>query len=249
MDSAKARLYFAAALANPILAAYVSVLDQHGMHHLTDIAPYDWEEAFEALFNLGFIATHEFNATDFKRAFRQTTPPASEVEAALSALASLRQKAIHEENSMGKFDLFENPDAALALSSRARAQPLAGRDAFEPLAPRTPSPNELIARPVKPSAELAPMGETRRALDVPPSTSSMLDARAYTDEFDMKLYCCGRELKLEYADGGHDVTQQFPGAAHKNLMVEYIWHSVCQHCQGEHEHSITRPLPADYRPR
>ncbi len=84
MDRAQAELYVAAARGNPFLAAWVSVVDAHQMPPITEVAPADWEEAFEDLFCLGFVTDGQFNAVDFKKSFRRTPPPARDVEAALA---------------------------------------------------------------------------------------------------------------------------------------------------------------------
>src|SRR5579862_6688749 len=91
VDRAQAELYVAAARGNPFLAAWVSVLDAHQMPPITEVAPADWEQAFEDLFCLGFVTDGQFNAVDFKKSFRRKPPPARDVESALAALSELRQ--------------------------------------------------------------------------------------------------------------------------------------------------------------
>jgi hypothetical protein len=249
-----ARLYLTAARDDPLLAAWVSVLDAHGMPHRTDVAPPDWEDAFEQLFNLGFIASAYFNALDFKREFRHRRPPERDVEAALSALANLRQPST-QEIEMAEFDLFEKQQAALAPRNGGS---LSRHPSFEPLAPRRTAPNELIDRPVMPSAQLAPLEPTRRAIQTAAARPGLpchavgddrdfpLDPRTYVDDFEFSLFCCGCALEIVY-DDGQDVTRNFPDRDQQ--MVEFCWHAVCTHCNSEHFHTVTRPLPADYLPR
>jgi hypothetical protein len=260
MDRPQARLYLAAAGGDPFLAAWVSVLDRHHMHHRTDVAPYDWEDAFEELFNLELVSDEQFNAIDYKRVFRRRTPPVNDVEAALSALAALRQPASTKEVRMSKFDIFEKPEAALALRNGNEHQPLARHESLAPLAPRFPAPDELVARPVKPAAPLAPLEPTRRTIESTQSdpvglprqsiededTEFPSDPRTYVEEFDMKLECCGLKLEIEY-DDGQDVSNEFNPSEQR--MIEFAWHAVCPHCHGEHHHTIVRPFPADFMPR
>jgi hypothetical protein len=191
--------------------------------------------------------------------FRRSAPPPNDVEAALSALAALRQAESTQEDIMSKFDIFEKPEAALALRSAPKSQPLARNEAFEPLAPRAPAPHELIARPSRSVAPLAPHEPTRRVLEpaapkpgglpcqrVEDGSPFDVDPRTYVDEFAMTLTCCGRPLEITW-DGGEEVTNEFQDPT--QTMVEWAWHAVCPHCHGEHHHALVRPLPADYLPR
>ncbi len=252
MTRDRAALYLAAARSNPFLAAWVGVLDEHAMHYRTEVAPPDWEAAFEELFNLGFVSEDQFNRVDFKREFRRKPPPARDIEAALSSLAAMRCEQEIEENDMSKFDLFEKGDA-LTVTQKGN---LAKHDGFQPICRRESAPREIISTPTR-NEVLAPLEPTRRVLDSATSSSRRAlssgdgkdfpaDPRSYVEEFNLKLYCCGEPVELVY-DDGRDATEEFQGTT--RMLIEFIFHAVCPHCNGEHYHSIVRPMPADYMPR
>jgi hypothetical protein len=208
VDAYGARLYLVAAEDNPLIAAWISVLDEHGMHCRTEIAPQDWEAAFEDLFSLGFVDHSDFNALDFKRAFRRRPPPIADVEAALNRLASLRQLADedhHQEISMSKSDrsALDFPlerEESLSLTSAERqklgmfyvdepaalvrervgalAPALAAGDLFAPSIP--------AARGLATSADgLELLGSTRRALErVSPERTSLARRPAAREDED-----------------------------------------------------------------
>lgn len=248
MDCEQAELYVAAAQGNPFLAAWVSVLDAFGMPPITEVAPADWEDAFEALFHLGLVTDEQFNSVDFKKSFRRKPPPARDVESALAALSSLRRSNQLEESPMTK-DIFEKP-TALTLKSSPRSELASGHGGFEPLAPRSDFPAELTAARARAPSPLAPLEPTRRAIEsAPPARMASLepapggvDPRTYVEDFCLELKCCGQPLELIY-DDGRDVTDEEQAPQY---MVEFLLHAVCPHCRGQVALNNIRPMPADF---
>jgi hypothetical protein len=250
VERAEAELYVAAARGNPFLAAWVSVLDTFGMPPITEVAPTDWEDAFEDLFHLGFIADEQFNAVDFKKSFRQRPPPARDVESALAELAVLRQPYQLEDCLMAR-DIFDKPDA-LAPTTSTRVDLATG--GFEPLARRSNFPAEIIA-PSARAASLAPLEPTRRVPELGAATRAVgaaaeeghwsIDPRTYVEELQVEIYCCGQKCDLVF-DDGRDVTVE-EGAPEN--MVELLFHAVCPHCRSQKLLQEIRPMPAGFVPR
>jgi hypothetical protein len=212
------------------------VLDRHRMPHRTEVAPHDWAEAFEQLFLLGLVCELAFNAVDFKRLFRCRTPPERDIEAALAALAVLRQPECPKEISMSKFNPIDKGNA-LTLHPAKRADALTKLEGFRPLSPSPTVPRELIAKPVL-AAPAFPAQLTRRApaAMAPESTrlpcqslgtEHLLDPWTAIEEFTTELHCCGKELELMLEDV-QDVTEQFEDGARP--MVELLFYAICPRC-------------------
>jgi hypothetical protein len=266
-----AELYLAAARNDPFLASFIRVLDEHQMGHRTEVAPHDWEEAFEQLFNLGLIPCDQFNRIDFKHAFRSSTPPVRDVEAALAELARLREAQDRKENPMSGFDGFDKKDF-LTLRPGPDSGFLEKPDGHDALESSVPLPSEFLAPRGNRAAPLgspAPLEPTRYAL--PPSSRNGIE-RTRPAVTDIEAWNApGKEHRAERASQEGSATgprscidgfklkvfccdeelklQYHSGrsVSHEfdgaEAMGEFIFRSVCPRCDCEGHLTFVRAIP------
>lgn len=265
MNEARARLYLAAARDDPLVAAWIRILDEHQLPARTEVAPVDWQEAFADLFWLGLVSADVFNAIDFKHRLCQLIPSTRAIDRALSRLADLRAEGHHQEYLMDKFDPFGDPKA-LALRGAEPHRALTKKDPPSPLSSNAPAPFDMLAAPARATGPLAPsapssrssaldgssLAATRRALERPADLpchrvgsaedeAGPGDPRTYIKDFDVHFYCCGEELELIYENGEEVGTREDSDA----VLVEFCFYAACPHCKSEKHIHETRPLPAD----
>src|SRR6266542_3226680 len=261
MTEARARLYLAAACDDPLVAAWISILDQHRLPPRAEIARFDWQDAFADLFNLGFVPDEFFNAVDFKHDLNALTPSAYAIDRALGRLVDVRAQAALETIRMDKFDPFADSNA-LTLRDAEPRRSLTRHEELTPLAPRKPPLFDMLPAgprsapslaPIAPSPRLngfAPAADGRRpsgrtglpCQEVEDNEDGPGDPRSYIQGFDIHFYCCGNEVPLNYENGEETPEQDTNG---ERVMVEFVFYGTCPTCEShKHIHEI-RPLPIE----
>jgi len=240
MNPLAAQEYYDASLGNPFLAAWISVLHEHNMPYATEVAPHDWEEAFEQFWSLGYMTDDQFNSVNFKKEFRRKRPPPSDISQALGRLVKEVQVAKPEFEVFSPAGLTKaNPNGSIQRAGGFRQVPAA------------PTPGGVFAtspaRMATP-AVFAPIEPTRRTLASPSKgpqqpASIGVDPRTYVEDFAPKMICCNRELEMDY-DDGRDITEE-QGESSGPQLVEFVYHAVCEHCNTESHHSFIKPMPND----
>jgi hypothetical protein len=265
MTEARARLYLAAACDDPLVAAWVSILDAHRLPPRAEIARFDWQDAFGDLFNHGLVADDFFNAVDFKRDLNAITPSACVIDQALDRLTDLRAQAHLETLRMDKFDPFAD-SKALTLPGSEPRRSLTRHEGLTPLAPTKPPLFDLAPAPPSSVPSLAPITRSSRSSALGPVAGARRaverglpcqevedeeappgDPRTYIEGFNVQLYCCGKEVRLEYENGEELHEQE---ANSDCVLVEFMLYGECPTCQSQkHLHEIRRlPLAAWVEP-
>jgi hypothetical protein len=277
MTEARARLYLAAARNDPLVAAWIAILDEHQLPARAEIAPGDWQETFADLFWLDLISPDAFNAVDFKNRLSQLIPSSRAVDEALQRLFDLRAENEFLEVLMDKLDPFgpsspTTDEKSLALRQAEPRQALATRAPTPPLASNAPAPFDLFAAPTRAAAPLAssapsplarrappasqlaanPLAATRRALEQPAALPchrvggtdeglSPPDPRTFIKAYDLRLYCCGQEVELDFENGEQIGTSD----GGDTVLVEFVFYAQCPHCKSDKHIHETRQLPAE----
>ena len=68
------------------------------------------------------------------------------------------------------------------------------------------------------------------------------DPRSYVEDYNPQILCCGQPVALKFMTGD-DVTQRNrddESDGEQPMIVEYIFHSLCAHCDTEGHHSFVR---------
>lgn len=261
MNEARARRYLAAARDDPLVAAWIRILDEHHLPPRAEVAPHDFADSFADFFALDLVSAAVFNAADFKHRLSELTPSAPDLDRALLRLADLDADDHRKEFLMNdKFDLFDKK--ALALRDAEPRRALSRAEPFAPLStPRTPAPFDLLASPAPPPASLAPLAPStrsselagvRRALepharlpcqrvDADVDEASPGDPRTFIRDFDLRVLCCGREVELIY-ESGEEV-----GSVENSddVTVEFLFYAQCPNCHSDQHLQVTRRLPPE----
>ena len=267
MTEAHARLYLAAARDDPLVAAWIRILDEHRLPARAEVAPSDFQGSFDDLFLLDLIPAQLFNAIDFKHRLAELIPSAHDIDRALSRLADLRADHPKEHYVMDdKFGKFTD-SKALTLRGAESRRSLLRAEPFSPLTmPDAPAPFAMLARSERESAafdllEPSPrsgvlarndLAATRRALeprtglpcqrfDADEDEATPGDPRTFVRDFDLQVLCCGKPVVLEY-ENGEEVGQVEGSDA---ILVEFLFYGECPQCGGRKTINETRPLPPE----
>lgn len=107
MNKAIAWRFIVAARDDPVLAAWASVCDGYCPAVAADISPYDAWDAYQYLFNYGFVSAAQFDRTDIKKRFFSGHPSTYEIQEVLERARFLCPE--HEPTPMETAMANENP--------------------------------------------------------------------------------------------------------------------------------------------
>jgi len=150
MNIQNAWRFIVAAQDDPVLAAWASVCDGHCPAMASDISPYDAWDAYQYLFNHGFVSSADFDRTDINKQFFNNPPEPYEIREVLdrAKLISPDFKPGERPPPMSDNPFFQkgNSIARKAEQPNGLAERRTGGALGEAFAPR----REAIAGPVDP---------------------------------------------------------------------------------------------------
>jgi hypothetical protein len=229
MNISTAWRFMVAARDNPVLAAWASVCDGFCPAVASDISPYDAWDAYQYLFNHGFVSAAQFDNTDVKLLFFSGHPSTCEIQEVLERSRFLCPE--HEPTPTEKPMANENPFFSNSNALATRGKPKSGNGLSE--ARRS----ESLGNPFSPKREVMPQSRQGESLGMEafaPKTvaaPSGLDCQRPDDVAltralgQPRIHCakCGTEVSIS-EDGGQ---RKVPGDGEYGPLLLTVFYGQC----------------------
>jgi len=252
MNPVECRRYIACSKGNAVVAAWISILDQHKLPRDTSIPPEEWYQAFEELYTSNAMDPDVFNQCDVKKTFfsgaKVQNKELNEAFWNLTYVRSLNngEASDNEEFIMEKKYSMVLPDAENMLGEYQPRRALQKSQSPGQLSnPMEPAGLSMLEFPsldgmnmVEPHRQTALKQERSDIRSLPcrdPEPESF--SRPYTETANFAVTCCGDDVFLEDS-GGTDFYND-----EENDVIDFQLHGSCPRCGTSFHMGASMPIP------